>query len=162
MSMIRKRQIQRCGKRRFHETDLFYQSNLRISRLNLFLFFYFIILLSYSSFCDITFCSKRNEKCGKMLVRQTNITNFLTMNTEDNQLTQVLNLLNRMDADIRELKKEQAETNKRIDKWDDRYFQLVKDQGNSARTIIIAAASVVVLSPVLGAVADLVTNHFIK
>ncbi|MEM6613398.1 MAG: hypothetical protein AAF652_14295 [Cyanobacteria bacterium P01_C01_bin.72] len=84
------------------------------------------------------------------------------MNTENNQLTQVLNLLNRMDADIRELKKEQAETNKRIEKWDDRYFQLVKDQGNSARTIIIAAASVVVLSPVLGAVADLVTNHFIK
>lgn len=84
------------------------------------------------------------------------------MNTEDNQLTQVLNLLNRMDADIRELKKEQAETNKRIDKWDEHYFQLVKDQGNSARTIIIAAASVVVLSPVLGAVADLVTNHFIK
>lgn len=84
------------------------------------------------------------------------------MNTEDNQLTQVLNLLNRMDEDIRELKKEQAETNERIGKWDDRYFQLVKDQGNSARTIIIAAASVVVLSPVLGAVADLVTNHFIK
>ena len=70
--------------------------------------------------------------CGKMLVRQTNITDFLIMNTEDNQLTQVLNLLNRMDGDIRELKQEQAETNKRIDKWDERYFQLVKDQGNSA------------------------------
>ena len=98
------------------------------------------------------------------------------MNNENNQLTQILELLNRLDGDVRELngdvrklngdvqelKTEQEETNKKIEKWDDRYFQLVKDQGNSARTIIIAAASVVVLSPVLGAVADLVTNHFIK
>ena len=98
------------------------------------------------------------------------------MNNENNQLTQILEILNRLDGDVRELKQEQIETNQRIEqidqrieqtnqrieKWDDRYFQLVKDQGNSARTIIIAAASVVVLSPVLGAVADLVTNHFIK
>ena len=91
------------------------------------------------------------------------------MSTESTQLTQILEILNRLDGDVRELKKGQdstnaqiEQTNKKIEKWDDRYFQLVKDQGNSARTIIIAAASVVVLSPVLGAVADLVTNHFIK
>ena len=84
--------------------------------------------------------------------------------TEQEQLTQILSLLNKLDADIRDtnqrLESEISETKKQFQKWDERYFQLVKDQGNTARTIIIAAASVVVLSPVLGAVADLVTNHF--
>lgn len=98
--------------------------------------------------------------------------------TEQEQLTQILSLLNKLDDDIRqtnsrleETNKKVAETNQRLEeeakknseqfqKWDDRYFQLVKDQGNTARTIIIAAASVVVLSPVLGAVAELVSHYF--
>ncbi len=105
--------------------------------------------------------------------------------TEQEQLTQILSLLNKLDDDIRQNNKKVEETNQRLEatnqrlaatnqrleeeakktseqfqKWDDRYFQLVKDQGNTARTIIIAAASVVVLSPVLGAVAELVSHYF--
>ena len=91
--------------------------------------------------------------------------------TEQEQLTQILSLLNKLDSDIREtnqkleatnqeLKEEAKKTKEQFQKWDDRYFQLVKDQGNTARTIIIAAASVVVLSPVLGAVAEIVSHYF--
>ena len=91
--------------------------------------------------------------------------------TEQEQLTQILSLLNKLDDDIRQTNNRLEETNQRLEeeakknseqfqKWDDRYFQLVKDQGNTARTIIIAAASVVVLSPVLGAVAELVSHYF--
>jgi MerR family transcriptional regulator, repressor of the yfmOP operon len=90
--------------------------------------------------------------------------------TEQNELGQILALLNKLDTDIRatneklekeieENKKKSEETREQFKKWDERYFNLVKEQGNTARTIIIAAASVVVLSPVLGAVADLVKNH---
>ena len=91
--------------------------------------------------------------------------------SEQEQLTQILSLLNKLDDDVRQtnqkieatnqrLEEEARKTNEQFQKWDDRYFQLVKDQGNTARTIIIAAASVVVLSPVLGAVAELVNNYF--
>ncbi|BAZ46932.1 hypothetical protein NIES4102_39780 (plasmid) [Chondrocystis sp. NIES-4102] len=91
--------------------------------------------------------------------------------TEQEQLTKILNLLetnnsrlDKLDTDIRatnkRLEEEAQETKKQFQKWDDRYFNLVKEQGQTARTIIIAAASVVVLSPVLGAVAELVKHFF--
>jgi MerR family transcriptional regulator, repressor of the yfmOP operon len=90
--------------------------------------------------------------------------------TEQNELGQILALLNKLDTDIRatneklekeieENKKKSEETREQFQKWDERYFNLVKEQGNTARTMIIATASVVVLSPVLGAVADLAKNH---
>ena len=86
-----------------------------------------------------------------------------TIMNEPSELSQILALLNKLDTDVRatnkRLEAETLENKKKFEKWDERYFQLVKDQGNTARTIIIAAASVVVLSPVLGAVADLVKNH---
>lgn len=93
--------------------------------------------------------------------------------TEQEQLTRILTLveltnsrLDQLDRDIKESnqRREQdlKEINKRIEdevkRWDERFFQLVKEQGTTARTIIIAAASVVVLSPVLGAVVDLVSR----
>ena len=100
--------------------------------------------------------------------------------TEQEQLTKILSLLetnisrlDKLDTDIRATNKELAATNKRLEteaketreqfkKWDERYFQLVKEQGTTARTIIIAAASVVVLSPVLSAVGDLVRHFFLN
>ncbi len=86
-----------------------------------------------------------------------------TIMNEPSELSQILALLNKLDTDVRatnkRLEAETEENKKKFEKWDEGYFQLVKDQGNTARTIIIAAASVVVLSPVLGAVADLVKNH---
>ncbi len=84
---------------------------------------------------------------------------------EQTELTQILSLLNKLDTDVREtnkrLEEHIEETKENFQKWDERYFNLVKEQGSTARTIIIAAASVVVLSPVLGAVTDLVVNHFL-
>ncbi len=82
--------------------------------------------------------------------------------TEQEQLTRILTLvelsnsrLDKLDQDIRANNQRIEEETKR---WDDRFFQLVKEQGQTARTIIIAAASVVVLSPVLGAVTDLASK----
>lgn len=90
--------------------------------------------------------------------------------TEQEQLTKILSLLeisnsrlDKLDTDIRatnqRLEAEAIEAREQFKKWDERYFNLVKEQGTTARTIIIAAASVVVLSPVLSAVAD-VARHF--
>lgn len=100
--------------------------------------------------------------------------------TEQEQFTKILNLLetnnsrlDKLDTDIRatnqrledtnkRLQEEAQETKKQFQKWDERYFNLVKEQGQTARTIIIiAAASVVILSPILGAVAELVKHFFI-
>ncbi len=82
--------------------------------------------------------------------------------TEQEQLTRILTLvelsnsrLDKLDQDIRANNQRIEEETKR---WDDRFFQLVKEQGQTDRTIIIAAASVVVLSPVLGAVTDLASK----
>ena len=91
--------------------------------------------------------------------------------TEQEQLTRILTLveltnsrLDQLDRDIKETNVRIEQTNQRIQdevkRWDERFFQLVKEQGQTSRTIIIAAASVVVLSPVLGAVVDLVSQFF--
>ena len=82
--------------------------------------------------------------------------------TEQEQLTRILTLvelsnsrLDKLDQDIRVNNQRIEEETKR---WDDHFFQLVKEQGQTDRTIIIVAASVVVLSPVLGAVTDLASK----
>jgi hypothetical protein len=97
--------------------------------------------------------------------------------TEQEQLTRILTLvelsnsrLDKLDQDIRatnqRLEQESKATTQRLEdevkRWDDRFFQLVKEQGQTARTIIIAAASVVVLSPVLGAVTEFVGRFLVK
>ena len=86
--------------------------------------------------------------------------------TEQEQLTKIFNLLDKLDSDIRETNKrfdeEYKTTKQQFAKWDDRYFNLVKEQGQTARTIIIAAASVVVFSSVLGAVTDFAIKFFTK
>lgn len=90
---------------------------------------------------------------------------------EQSELGQILSLLNRLDADVRATNERLGEeieannlkfeeTKEQFKKWDERYFQLVRDQGNTARTIIVAAASVVVLSPVFGVAVDFAKNHF--
>ena len=78
--------------------------------------------------------------------------------TEQEQLTRILTLVELSNSRLDKLYQDIRATNQRIEeetkRWDDRFFQLVKEQGQTARTIIIAAASFVVLSPVLGAVTD--------
>ena len=78
--------------------------------------------------------------------------------TEQEQLTRILTLVELSNSRLDKLDQDIRATNQRIEeetkRWDDRFFQLIKEQGQTDRTIIIAAASVVVLSPVLGAVTD--------
>ena len=80
--------------------------------------------------------------------------------TEQEQLTRILTLVELTNSRLDQLDKDIRATNQRIEeetkRWDERFFQLVKEQGQTARTIIIAAASVVVLSPVLGACTEFV------
>ena len=82
--------------------------------------------------------------------------------TEQEQLTRILTLVELSNSRLDKLDQDIRATNQRIEeetkRWDDRFFQLVKEQGQTARTIIIAAASVVVLSPVLEAVTDLASQ----
>lgn len=82
------------------------------------------------------------------------------------QLTKILTLVELSNARLDKLDRDIQETNKRIEdevrRWDERFFQLVKDQGTTARTIIIGASTVVILSPVFGAVADLVEHLYLK
>lgn len=84
----------------------------------------------------------------------------------EQQFTEILSLLNKLDTDIRttndRLEQESKRFEAKFEKWDERYFQLVKDQGNTARTIIIAAASVVVLAPLLSVAADLIKHFFLN
>ena len=97
--------------------------------------------------------------------------------TEQEQITRILTLLelnnSRLDQLDRDIRRDIRETNERIEatnqrieeevkRWDERFFNLVKEQGQTARTIIITASSVVVLSPVLGAVVELVEKIVIK
>jgi MerR family transcriptional regulator, repressor of the yfmOP operon len=86
--------------------------------------------------------------------------------TEQKQLTKILTLVELSNARLDKLDRDIQETNKRIEdevkRWDERFFQLVKDQGTTARTIIIGAATVVVLSPALGAVGDFVEHLYLK
>lgn len=86
--------------------------------------------------------------------------------TEQEQLTRILTLVELSNARLDKLDRDIQETNKKIEeevkRWDERFFQLVKDQGTTARTIIIGAATVVVLSPVLSAVADFVEHLYLR
>jgi hypothetical protein len=93
--------------------------------------------------------------------------------TEQEQLTRILTLveltnsrLDKLDQDI-QIANQRIQTKAKnasdrleteVKRWDDRFFQLVKEQGQTDRTIIITVASVVVLSPVLGAVTDLASK----
>ena len=85
--------------------------------------------------------------------------------TEQEQLTRILTLVELSNSRLDKLDQDIRATNQRIEeetkRWDDRFFPLVKEQGQTDRKIIIAAASVVVLSPVLGAVTDL-ANKFLS
>ena len=86
--------------------------------------------------------------------------------TEQEQLTRILTLVELSNSRLDKLDQNIRATNQRLEdevkRWDDRFFQLVKEQGQTARTIIIAAASVVALNPVLGAVTEFVGRFLVK
>ncbi|MEB3191958.1 MAG: hypothetical protein VKL42_16575 [Snowella sp.] len=86
--------------------------------------------------------------------------------TEQEQLTRILTLVELSNSRLDKLDQDVRATNQRLEdevkRWDDRFFQLVKEQGQTARTIIIAAASVVALNPVLGAVTKFVGRFLVK
>jgi hypothetical protein len=72
----------------------------------------------------------------------------MTQATEDFQRL-VLERLDKIDGDLNAVKQEVALSNGRIDKWEERFLQLSRDNLIIARTVIIAAASVVILGSVL-------------
>ncbi|AIE73008.1 MULTISPECIES: hypothetical protein [unclassified Synechocystis] len=82
--------------------------------------------------------------------------------TEQDQLAKIITLVEsnnqRLDSLEHQIRENQEKLREEVKRWDDRFFQLVKEQGQTSRTIIIAAASVVVLSPVLGTVAEFVAR----
>jgi MerR family transcriptional regulator, repressor of the yfmOP operon len=93
--------------------------------------------------------------------------------TEQEQLTRILNSIETITGQIESInhrldriEESTATDRKRLEeevkRWDDRFFQLVKEQGQTARTIIIAAASVTVLSPALGAAVDFFSRFLIQ
>ena len=97
--------------------------------------------------------------------------------TEQEQLTRILTLveltnsrLDKLDQDIQianqriqtEAKNASDRLETEVKRWDDRLFPLIKEQGQIDRTIIIAVSSVVVLSPVLGAVTDLASKFLAR
>ncbi|MEB3229075.1 MAG: hypothetical protein VKJ27_11905 [Synechocystis sp.] len=82
--------------------------------------------------------------------------------TEQEQLAKIITLVEtnnqRLDNLEQQIQQNREQLAEEVKRWDDRFFQLVKEQGQTSRTIIIAAASVVVLSPVLGTVAEFVAR----
>ncbi len=76
-------------------------------------------------------------------------------------LTDVIERLDQLSKDVDQVSQElKAEVNR----WDDRFFQLSRDNLGIARTIIITAGTVVILSPVLQALApaiQAVVNRFL-
>jgi MerR family transcriptional regulator, repressor of the yfmOP operon len=89
--------------------------------------------------------------------------------TEQEQLTRILNSIETITSQIEsinnrldKMEEGQKRLEEEVKRWDDRFFQLVKKQGQTARTIIIAAASVTVLSPALGAAVDFFSGFLIQ
>jgi MerR family transcriptional regulator, repressor of the yfmOP operon len=89
--------------------------------------------------------------------------------TEQEQLTRILNSIETITGQIEsinnrldKMEEGQKRLEEEVKRWDDRFFQLVKEQGQTARTIIIAAASVTVLSPALGAAVDFFSRFLIQ
>lgn len=81
---------------------------------------------------------------------------------EQGQLAKIFDLVEsnnqRLDNLEHQIQQNRQQLNEEVKRWDDRFFQVVKEQGQTSRTIILAASSVVVLSPVLGTVAEFVAR----
>jgi translation initiation factor 2B subunit (eIF-2B alpha/beta/delta family) len=80
----------------------------------------------------------------------------MTTNQPQNEptLTDVIEQIQELKTELREgLETNRKELRAEVERWDERFFQFSRDNLNTSRTIIITAGSVVVLSPVLQALA---------
>lgn len=59
----------------------------------------------------------------------------------------------RLDQSNQRMEKLEERIEAEVRRWDERFFQMNRDFGQTSRTIIIAAASVVILSPLLQSLA---------
>jgi len=66
----------------------------------------------------------------------------------------------KVDADIERLDQQIEDSRERMDKWEERFIQLSRDNLAITRSVIIAAASVVILSPVLQAIPRVFASLF--
>jgi hypothetical protein len=75
------------------------------------------------------------------------------MQSTDDFQTQVLQRLDALKADVdkrfTKLESDFERANSRVDKWEERFLQLSRDNLTIARTVIIAAATVVILGSLL-------------
>jgi len=80
----------------------------------------------------------------------------MTTNQPQNEptLTDVIEQIQELKTELRAgLETNRKELRAEVERWDERFFQFSRDNLNTSRTIIITAGSVVVLSPVLQALA---------
>ncbi|MCL6436351.1 hypothetical protein [Leptothermofonsia sp. ETS-13] len=66
--------------------------------------------------------------------------------------------LSEIKHDIQSLEKRFDGLEEEVKRWDERFFQLTRDNLNTARTIIITAGAAVILSPVLQAFAPAIQS----
>ena len=80
----------------------------------------------------------------------------MTTNQPSNEptLADVIEQIQELKTELREgLEANRKELREEVERWDERFFQFTRDNLNTSRTFIITAGSVVVLSPVLQALA---------
>lgn len=67
----------------------------------------------------------------------------------DNDVTSLKEEVNFLKSEVTEVKKDLANSTQRMDKWEERFFQLSRDNLIIARTVIVAAASVVIFGSLI-------------
>ncbi|MCS7030814.1 MAG: hypothetical protein NZL92_04720 [Gloeomargarita sp. SKYG116] len=70
--------------------------------------------------------------------------------------TQVLTRLDRIEARLDQLETDIRATVQRVDKWEERFLQLSRDNLAISRTVIIAAAAAVIFAPLIKEIAPAV------
>jgi hypothetical protein len=62
-------------------------------------------------------------------------------------------VISRLDAITNDIDQVRQELKTEVSRWDERFFQLTRDNLSTAKTIIVTAGTVMILSPVLQALA---------
>ncbi len=80
-----------------------------------------------------------------------------TIPTEETRLDRIERIVEQNTKGMAEFKLEMVEFRADAKKWDERFFQLSRDNLNLSRTVIITAGAAVIFSPFLQTVAPSIT-----